>query len=79
MTAFRDGLRLVDDRHLSELRARFAALDDTAMAIPAIDLEVAERKQAYYAQSKNLFGNLSTPPATASVAGIVATELAAVR
>ena len=78
MAAFREGLRMVDDRHLSELRTRFVALDDTAIAIPAIELEMAERKQRYYALGKNLQENLSAPPARASVARSVATELAAV-
>ena len=79
MATFRDGLRMVDDRHLSELRARFIALDATAMTIPTIDLEIAERKHRYFAQSRNLHGNLPATLACASVARSVAIELAAVQ
>jgi hypothetical protein len=63
LSAFRDAIAWVDDRNLLELRARFVALDDTALAIPAIDFEVARRKHLYYARS---FTNSPVTPAPAN-------------
>jgi hypothetical protein len=79
MTTFRDALRMVDDIHLLDLRARFVALDDTAMAIPAIDLEVAERKQAYYAEKRNVPRSAPAPLATARIEGKIAADSVPVR